>query len=357
MAVRIVLPVLALLLPSAATAQSFTIDASIFEGASTGWSSEGVGAPSVVYADQYSQFILYFESQTGVADAQCPDGYWSIGHAWSSDGLSWSVASAPLLEHSSGTYTGCGLRHPSVVRNGGTHMVLFSALQEADTCAGGAIPSWGCTRDSGIGYAMFSEQWAQGPQGPRLRLNPLVQIMSPVVEGAGYSEPSLLSANGSLHMYVEWLGEIQHARSQDLVTWTFDAAPVLTAGANTWSQDSLYSPAATCAPPNSNGATVNASGPMIDMLYGGRTWGATALAEAGWSNAESADSFNFRANPLGAAFTYTTLTEFISIDAMRAGSTTLVWFEEQAADGRPSIGFATDGSWSASSIEDRRCGN
>jgi len=356
MAVRTVLFAIALHLPSAATAQVFTIDPTLFEADPTAWNSEGVGAPSVVYAHDKGHFVMLFETMTGTSDAQCPDGYWSIGYAWSQDGLNWSVGDGPILEPTAGSYTGCGMRQPSVLRNGETQVVLFASLQEADTCASGVIPSWGCTRDSGIGYAMFSEDWSRGQAGARLRMNSMAQILTPVVEGPGYAEPSLISYNGNLHMYVDWLGEIKHATSLDLATWTFDATPVLTPGAHAWSQDSLYSPSAACVP-STTGATMSASGPVIDLVYGGRTWGLSGLTEAGWTNALSPDSSAFLTNAAGAAFTYSTLDEFISMDALRDGATTLIWFEELAADGRPAIGFATDGTWMRATIEDRRCDN
>lgn len=146
---------LPVLVAAAAFAQSpsITVDpGAAFTGQPGTFTANGVGAPSVAWDPVQERYIMAFETQTGAADATCPEGYWSIGLATSEDGLTqWELWPDPVVEPTPGAPWSCYAVHPALVRDDdGVYHLWFKAGQATDACAGDA-PAWGCAVQPGIG--------------------------------------------------------------------------------------------------------------------------------------------------------------------------------------------------------------
>ena len=144
---------LSVLFAVAAFAQSPTVhlQGQVFAGVPGTFSAGGVGAPSVAWDPVQERYVMAFETQTGTADANCPEGYWSIGVASSEDGITWSQWGTAAVSPTPGTPWACYAVHPALVRDtDGTYHLWFKAGQGNDACNAGN-PAWGCALQPGIG--------------------------------------------------------------------------------------------------------------------------------------------------------------------------------------------------------------
>ncbi len=136
-----------------ATAQTWSREASgvIVPEAGT-ITANGVGSPTVVWDPAISRYVLFFETMSAPADADCPAGYWSIGAAVSDDGVSFEVWPDPVVAPTPGTPFRCVAAHPSVTLDGSTYHLYFKAEQGPNACAAGNQP-WGCGNYTGVVHA------------------------------------------------------------------------------------------------------------------------------------------------------------------------------------------------------------
>ncbi|MBX2799389.1 MAG: hypothetical protein KTR31_17065 [Myxococcales bacterium] len=125
---------------STAQAQTWEIHGEVLAPDSTiPFASESIGGPSVVYDTIHDRFVMVFEARTPTTDSRCPQGIWALGLATSTDGISWTMDSNPLLlpVPGSGDFYSCVAAHPAVVftENGnGRLQVFFKAEEDTDSC-------------------------------------------------------------------------------------------------------------------------------------------------------------------------------------------------------------------------------
>lgn len=102
---------------------------------SVGWSTGGIGAPSVIVdrvAGAPGPFLMAFETQIGT-DPSCPRGVWAIGLATSPDGVNWTDVGAPLLQPTlpvASDYA-CVAAQPTIVQHdGGPDIAMFFKAED-----------------------------------------------------------------------------------------------------------------------------------------------------------------------------------------------------------------------------------
>ena len=336
------------LLTSSAQAQSWTIDAATFQGDPGTYTELGVGAPAVVWTPGSGEYTMFFETQVGLADAACPTGYWAVGAATSPDGLNWTQWDAPLLEPEPGTYFSCGGRQPTALRTAGGISMWFVGYQTADACAIDT-PSWGCTRNTGIGQAMLSPMEFDDGAGGTIVEHILITGTEPAFAGSGYAEPSVIVVGNELHLFAGYLGSIHHATSTDMMTWTWDANPVVSPGSDSWNQHQIYSPTVNCrslinvgsGTSSGVGVTPTAS-TTYEMFYGGKTY-VPGSVDGGWQHIDASNTTAQWRFPAAPVMQFTGDGNWKSFDVLRSGSAHLMWFEEDGMAG-PEIKFASDSS-------------
>ncbi len=121
--------------------------------------ANGVGSPSVGWDPVDQRYVMFFETRTGAATADCAAGLWSIGIASSEDGISWDVWPDAVVEPTAGTPWRCVAAHPTAVYEDGTWHLWFKA--EQGTNAGAPLCTvgqpgelaWGCGNYAGIAHA------------------------------------------------------------------------------------------------------------------------------------------------------------------------------------------------------------
>ena len=139
---------------SSVQAQTWTDEASGVLVAEPGTiTANGVGSPSVVWDPVVERYVMFFETRTGAATADCTGGTWSIGIASSDDGLSWDVWPDAVVSPTAGTPWRCVAAHPTAVYDNGTYHLWFKAEQGLNACAAGNN-AWGCNNYSGIAHAV-----------------------------------------------------------------------------------------------------------------------------------------------------------------------------------------------------------
>ncbi len=209
------------LLPVSAQAFEFADQGFLLDPPSSGWFTQGIGAPTVVYNPDTTEYVLYFESQSTTAASGCASE-WTIGRATSPDGLSWTLDATPVLQPSSTSWYGCSVAQPTVVYDGVLWRMWFKGN--------------GTTSTKGIGYAESADgvTWSVDA--------------SPVVTSTGtLGDPAAVMLNGDLHLYYTLGTSIYHAYSvNDGTTWTANPTPVISPDASiSWMTNSVSGASAT----------------------------------------------------------------------------------------------------------------
>ena len=172
---------------------------------------------SVLYNADSSRYEMWF-----TAGAQIAYPY-TIGFAWSSDGISWNVYSAnPVLTPTSGSWDAYMVLAPYVLRENGQYKMWYTG------CATSSILDR-------IGYATSPDgiNWTKHPS------NPVLEPGTAPWESAAVAYPCIMPySNG----YKMWYGgysanlsetAIGYATSPDGITWErYAGNPVLTPGAS-----------------------------------------------------------------------------------------------------------------------------
>lgn len=207
------------------------------------YSRNGIGSPSVTYDPYNDQYVMAFKSLLDPADypagsfTDCPVGVWGIGLATSSDGLSWTVQSTPLLLPADGEHYECVLAHPSIMYDGSKWRLWFKAEQGTDACAV-TTPSWGCHQYTGVGYAelnnadLNSGSWT-------LNSTPVINRPTNATH-LGYPDVIRHDEDGETWytMFVEFQTEIFTFTSDDGLVWSQnDPFETIRYGNMPWVQD------------------------------------------------------------------------------------------------------------------------
>ncbi len=221
------------------------------------WDAGGVETPAVVYFR--GRYHLFYTGYPVEVDAPGHDvADYRVGHAVSCDGVRFSRASEPILAPSGSSDADAtndwyafivGEPGPVVYHE---QLFLYFTAVGANAALGTSLQVIGLTTSND------AEHWTE----PRRVLEPdqteyprVVDPGPPLDGWVGYSTPSAVVLNGSMHLFVDvaydpdeasWQQiRLHHAVSEDGVTdWQQDAAPLLSAGAFAWAVDEVRAPSA-----------------------------------------------------------------------------------------------------------------
>ncbi|MEN0065796.1 MAG: right-handed parallel beta-helix repeat-containing protein [Myxococcota bacterium] len=215
-------------------------DGALLTGGGVSWTSNGVGAPSVIYDRANATFLMTFETQTGAVSADCPAGEWSLGLATSTDGVTWTDSGAAIVSPTASTYYRCVAAHPSIVEHDGIITVFFKAERENGVFAGvgRVLLTW-----NGSGYT------ASAPDAsPVLVLAQDFGFPRVVYDGVGGVYRMALTQRPAMHF-----------ASGSGTSFSMDPSSAADPGFQAWARDEIFSPALMC---RDNG--------RYDLLMGGR---------------------------------------------------------------------------------------
>ena len=282
------------LLPMLAQAQTFTVQSDSVLGDPQG---RGVGAPSVAYDERHGVFYMFYEVEVA-APPTCTEA-WAVGKAVSDDGLTFTRIPG-RFSGPSATFE-CGTRSPSVVlHDDGTLAVFVQALD--------------ATSDDGVGVVT--------------NVNGVVERR--VLEDLrGLYEPTAARLDGVWSvMGIDPEVGLVVARSADLESFAFDAAPEIANGATPWSADGTAMPSLGC---------IDHSSYPWELYFGG-----FAGAQTGWAWAVSNTAGAWYVT--GAYNLWTDDSAWKNLDFVTDGTSTLVYFETVGEDGIPRVGVSQKGA-------------
>jgi len=165
-----------------------------------------------------------------------PLGLYSLGYAFSADGINWTKSSAnPVLTAGSfSSWESAGPEGPTVIKDGDTLKMWYMGL---DTVANGQITDF----HGSIGYAwsLDGANWTKSPNNPVLTVGP-----PGAWDAANIQDPFVMKIENVYHLWYsgfpEWINgatinghvEIGYAQSLDGIHWTKSTNnPVLHRGA------------------------------------------------------------------------------------------------------------------------------
>ena len=336
-------------LPRGAAGQTFSYRSSAVLSPQSGltWASESVGAPSVAYDTVHDRFIMAFEARTPTTDADCPQGVWALGLATSTDGISWTVRSTPLIEPSpgDGTYYSCVAAHPAAVFravNNGELYVLFKAEQDEDTCTSGC-PYKGL---GGV-KVVFN---ASG------NVSNVVIASSPVLSFSGPGgHPSFVKDGNNFKLLYQRYPDIYRTQSTNINSFstglvTFDASYDWAGNESVgWEYDEFKSPSVLCD--DSVAFPFAAWVGSVDTNFG-------EVVAGGWGKAISSSGASWDLST-SAIETWSDDDSWRHWDMLRLTTGDyLVWYSKKDSSGDSAIYFGgtpTNLSFNNSDVESRIC--
>ncbi len=239
----------------------------VLERSVSGWDSHGIETPAVVYfKDEYHMFYTGYDVPY---DYTSPDGngagdgdtafdddiaskHFRIGHATSSDGITWTKDTGNPVVSPVDPYTAPDLNFDQytvgepapVVFNNKIYLYFTAVGAQTDP---GVNSSW---QTIGLVTSSDGTTW----DTPRRTLTPDLTLYprNSGVEYIGYSTPNAVVLNGKIHIYCDvalnspWTQvAIHHAYSSDGETgWTQDPAPLLERSSYSWTASEIRSPSA-----------------------------------------------------------------------------------------------------------------
>lgn len=227
-------------------AVSWTLDPTtpVLTVANGQWDQGGVETPAVVsFGGKYHMFW------TGYPDAwPALDAFnFRIGHATSTDGISWTKDASSLLGPSgvSGDFAEFIVGEPGPVVFNNTLYLYFSAVGVDAALAAGLQVVGVITSTDGIAWS-----------APVIAFKPDQAVYPRAANWVGYSTPNAVVIAGKVHVFVDvandhnnntWTQEaLHHAYSANGLTgWTQDPAPIRRLTDFTWTQREIRSPHAT----------------------------------------------------------------------------------------------------------------
>ncbi|HSQ76859.1 MAG TPA: hypothetical protein VLT13_14960 [Bacteroidota bacterium] len=177
---------------------------------------QGAWSPCVLYNPDSSRFEMWFVGSSGaLGDRPC-----RVGHAVSTNGVSWTVRSTPVLSPEAGKWDSYSVEAPYVIRENGQYKMWYTGTTDFLTFR--------------IGYATSPDgiAWTKHPANPVFGADPENWELI----GAGYC--SVMPSNGRYKMWYtsgsaiganEYIG---YAESPDGLQWQRDTLnnPVLGPG-------------------------------------------------------------------------------------------------------------------------------
>ena len=207
------------------------------------WDQGGNETPSVVFfGGKYHMFWTGYPDAWPNLDAL----HFRIGHATSTDGISWTKDALPLLSPSgvSGTFDEFIVGEPGPVVFNNMLYLYFTAVGVDAGLATGLQTIGVITSADGLVWS-----------APALALKPDQTAYPRASNWVGYSTPNAVVIDGKVHVFVDvandhgnntWTQEaLHHAYSSDGLTgWTQDPAPIRRLTDFTWTAREIRSPAA-----------------------------------------------------------------------------------------------------------------
>ena len=319
-----------------------------FDTTAVGWTTGGIGSPSVVFDDASSLFVMVFETQLGT-HPDCPVGVWGIGLATSPDGITWTDAGGPLVQPDPNNatphlfYWDCVAAHPTIVDRSSGNLTMFFKSEQSDASCDTSTPSWGCGQYTGIGRVLIT--WDSGA-GEYLATTPDATPALDVGQNFGY--PRALFADGEYKVALSQRPDMLVA-SGAASSLTLDGTAWLPGDAP-WTPDEIFNPAPVCEADGSYSA-----------FLGGRELGVGGFGDIVGGNIGRLESSDFVTWNLGAGPVLSTDNgdvEMRHFDALLVGTTDyLLYFSDQTGpSGTNRVGLAeTNSGWSVSSVQSKVC--
>ncbi len=288
----------------------------LLEAPETGLFQEGVNSPSVAFDDDTSTWHLYFEAAVPEDEVLegCDQGT-RLGHATSTDGVTWSMSPDAVIEPVTGTDWGCGAAHPSVLYDGAFFHLFFSASDVPDT-------EGGANAQLGIGYGISRD-------GHNFMVEGLIADNPADASGSrtGIGFPTAVLVDDTLVLLYVRSPDVYRMWSTDTgATWTADPDPVLAPdGSLGWASSKLNGPSMICHDDGPKG---------LSALIGGKdSAGLLTLGTA--RSLPGSDTWTLVPDPLFAVDPGWTHWKLLRTDTGR-----LVYYSTDADDGRKAIGLA-----------------
>ena len=327
---------------------SFTIHEDVLLAGEPGtFYAAGAGAPTVGWDGVSERYIMVFETPLGT-DPLCPVGVWGLGVALSTDGLTWNVASNPIINPTpgNGSYYSCVAAHPTASFDtaSNTMLIFFKGEQGTDACDT-TTPSWGCETWTGLGRIL-------------VHLNPDGSVASksvsaePVlVVGQNFGFPKFVEVDGVYNILFSIYPNIYRATGTSINALTMDDPDPILEPSKTifWANQEVFNPAAACEA---------SSGFPYVSYFGGRNTSEWLITDAGWGKAISASAEGgswFRNE--NAYFSWGTESDWRHWEVLLVGTEDhLVFYSEKDGAGKPQIRLAyTNPDWDDSQVYDKRC--
>ncbi len=341
----------AIALASAALAQApgdFVIDPDILLEANSdgdGYMVNGVGAPTVMWDQFRSRYVMFFETRLPDTDPECTVGMWGLGMATSTDGVNWTPNATALLKPVAGTYYSCVAAHPSGFQLlNDTIMIYFKAEQASDACAI-SEPSWGCARFTGIGRLQVYFNAAGGVRKTTAYATPILKI------AVDNGFPKVTLKVDTYYMFHAQRPNVWLATSKKLHGFTLKSAATLLPGFVSWGPDEAFSPSVVCEVDDGLPLTVYPGGKDLVGVP-------PLISAASWGRGVSADGLSvlMDADPY---FTWNDDLQWRHWEVLRLGATgehLLYYSEKDPGTGNPRIRMAsTTPTWSGPDLDVKRC--
>lgn len=299
--------------PSAAPVSDYGL---VLEAPEEGLFQEGLNSPAVAFDSDSGIWHLYFEAEvpTDEVNPGCDKGS-RLGHATSTDGVTWALSPDAVLEPVVGTEWGCSIAHPSVLYDGDYFHLFFASSDVPDT-------EGGSNAQLGVGYAISTD-------GHNFMVEGLIADNPADESGSrpGMGFPTAVRVDDTMVLLFVRSPDVYRAWSTDQGTsWTEDPDPVLTPDSTlSWASDKLNGPSMVC---HDDGA-----GGLSALLGGKDTSGLLTLGTA--RNTPSLGTWDLVEEPVFAIDPGWTHWKLLLSDTGR-----LVYYSQDADDGRKAIGLA-----------------
>ena len=353
-----------------ANAQDYTDFGFVLTAPEASAFESGIGAPTVLYDDDTSTWHMYFESQVEHSQAEAcaclelDEGdtagcleytdVWAIGHATSTDGVSWTVDEAPVFEPEAGTFYGCSVAQPAVLKDSdGTWHLFFTSKAEPLT----ADPDTGDAFETAlqVQYLENGFGWATSTDGVSWTVQGDEPLVYNTIEDDGdnwraASFPTATKVGERLYVvFVKVPSMFVGISGDDGQSWDW-YEDVLVPGSAYWIQDRIFGPSVTCEEDTSENA--------LTMFFGGKQCNDSNCndAQLAYGEATSPQGLDWYVSSNSPIYEVDDKhPQFTHFDVVKAGDETLLFYSRTDDEtGKEAVGlFATTDSYGEP--ESRHC--